>query len=665
MKKAIKILSLSLLGLLGVVSCGDSSSNEASYIDTTSNSPYGKITDFSISQDESMNAGDTLTFKVNPAEDFLIDTVTVNGEPASVVIGAEENTYSWTLVAGENRIAATYKIDPSIDFVDEFKLQVSDEDWAHVVNASGPSGDGYDFRQDGLELVRTQHLKDEGVYQSDEAPFINYVDGDTTHVETLKYGYTVKIRYLGIDTPESSSDLEEWGKTAALYNQEQLSNANYILLQSQGRANNDPANYPSTLDGNGRNLAYVWYSNFDGPFKELTPDSFRCLNLEMVYQGLSQGIGSVEETGENYYFTFDKANKSAEANARHEYSNERDPNYCYALPTNLTLEEIYEDSGSSHGATNSKYKDEQTLYRISGYVSRKIEGAFYFQNFPDYTYGDSLYWDTYGEEGYNEEHLPTKAYGMYVFTYRQTPIDVGDYVSVIGVLTDYGGSYQMSGISYSQLNPNKDRDTLIDASKSVGMSGIKPISLTAEQFKEMEYNNVLVSVSDTLYPYNATTKANGGGYTVVEGGLYEVNKYNTTYPFYNDNNKITLYADIEEGSTKSSYDTYRITIPDEILLAYNGVNAYTFRFFTGGTCYYNSDGADKLNIITNADGDTALVNVDDPFVDEEDPLNQSLKYEAKSLNVTAISTHYLSTTGGTDNYTLNIVSRGDVVISEL
>lgn len=536
--KTIIALTSSAL-VFGLAGCNNSSS-AATYVDVTSNSPYGKITDFSLTNGN-LKAGDVLTFKVNPSEDYLIGAVTNNGVNAVQVIG-EQNTYQVTLQSGINRISATYTVNPTIDFVDKFKLNISDEDYAKLMQPGNPTDENtFDFRTDGIELVRTSYLVDKDWCKEF---FINYVDGDTTHVETLKYGYTIKVRYLGIDTPESSSDLEEWGKSAAKFNESTLSNAKYILLQSQGRAK-DPENsatYPSTVDGNGRNLAYVWYSNVENP----TKDDFRCLNLEMVYEGFSQGIGSLEDQGETYYYTFDKANSSAEANQRGEYSTgfQPDPNYCYADPTVLTLDEIYKTS-SSGGATDSIYKDEKTLYRISGYVTRKIEGAFYFQNYYDYTYGDSDYYTKYGDAGYNEDHLPIYAYGMYVFTYRQTPITIGNYITVIGVLTDYGGSYQMSGISYNEFNPDSERDTIIDKTKSVSASEVKPISLTAAQFKEMEYNNVLIHITESIYPYNAT---NSYG-SLCEGGLYEVNKYNATFPFYNDNNKIICYVDTKANST--------------------------------------------------------------------------------------------------------------------
>lgn len=647
--------------LVSLASCS-SGSNEATYVDITSNSPYGKITDFSL-ENEGLKEGDVLTFKVNPNDDFLIDKVTVNGKNAIPLLG-EPNTYQFTLEAGSNRISAIYKINSTIDFVDRFKLNVSDETFAKLMQKSNPdNANSFDFRTDGIELVRTPYLVSKK--WCDEY-FMNYVDGDTTHVETLKYGYTIKVRYLGIDTPESSSDLEEWGKSAAIFNQSRLENAKYILLQSQGRAMYDESEvsadeyeslFSSTVDGNGRNLAYVWYTNEEEP----TKDDFRCLNLEMVYEGFSQGIGSVEEQGENYYYAFDKANLSAEANKRHQYTDVpmSDPNYCYNKPTDLELSQIYETS-SSPDATDSIYNDEKTLYRISGYVTRKVEGAFYFQNFPDYTYEDSAYWDEYGASGYNEDKLPTKAYGMYVFTYSQTPIKTGDYVTVIGVLTNYGGAYQMSGISYTEFDPDLDRDTTIDYNKSVSTREIKPIELTASQFKQMQYNNVLVHLTEKVYPYNAD---NGHG-TLCEGGLYEVNKYNTTYPFYNDNNKIICYVDTVANSTASPDNAYRMVVSQEILLDYQGEYCYSYQWLTGGENPYYSDpstfsgGAQYLYEPTRNREDLVLKD------ESEWPKGtQVFEYDAKVLDLTCISQHYLSTSEKTSNYTLTIVDKNDVIIN--
>ena len=88
----------------------------------------------------------------------------------------------------------------------------------------------------------------------------------------------------------------------------------------------DEKTWESTTDSNGRNLAYVWYTDEANP----RINDFRCLNLEMVYNGYSYGTGSIADSGLEYYKVFEKARRSAEANKRGMFSGEKDANYWYA-----------------------------------------------------------------------------------------------------------------------------------------------------------------------------------------------------------------------------------------------------------------------------------------------------------------------------------------------
>ncbi len=90
-----------------------------------------------------------------------------------------------------------------------------------------------------------------------------YVDGDTTQFRSGSV--TFSVRYLGIDTPESTALYEPWGKLAANYTRDKLSSAETIVLQAEGER----------MDGNDRYLAWVWYI----PEGE---DTFVLLNLELV-----------------------------------------------------------------------------------------------------------------------------------------------------------------------------------------------------------------------------------------------------------------------------------------------------------------------------------------------------------------------------------------------
>ena len=272
------VLSSAMM-LAMLASCGGQASSSVpaapTYIDATPNNPYGRISDFSA-ESGALKVGEELRFKVTPAEDFLVDKVTVNGKEASA---SEGGWYTWKMEEGQNRIEAKYVVDKTIDFVDRFKLNVPNSVFNNIKNKPKL----YDFRRDGIEFMNMKG-------------FFNCVDGDTTHFETMNYGYTVKVRYLGIDTPESTSEIEEWGKSASNYSKDLYTNrAKWVILQSQGWARGDEEK-AATADGNQRSLAYVWYSEME---ENPTKDSFKCVNLEMVYQGFSQGIGSKEDMGEN------------------------------------------------------------------------------------------------------------------------------------------------------------------------------------------------------------------------------------------------------------------------------------------------------------------------------------------------------------------------------
>lgn len=622
MKKRFTVLLASLLisfSSVSLASCNDNTSSQittkTSYVDTTKDSIYGKIDDFNLENNDSLSAGQVLQFRVTPSDDFSIDAVTVNGE-AATPIENKAGYYSYTLKSGKNKIAATYKIDATKDFVEAFKLNISDELFNQVMqdppSSKADKVNGLDFRRDGIEQVMTSTTDPKNY-------FINYVDGDTTHVNSRNYGYSIKIRYLGIDTPESTSEIEEWGKSASNYNKAQLSTAKHIILESQGTSF-DGQKHESTVDGNQRSLAYVWYTDKANP----TKDDFKCLNLEMVYQGFSSGIGSLSNMGETFYKAFDKANKSAQANKRHLYSNDVDPNYYYGDPADLTLKQLYQTTKTG---VDSPLADNKTLYRIKGYVSRRLDTAFYFQDKTSYEQSGTS--------------LP-EAYGMYVFTYAETPIKEGDEVEVIGVISSYGGSYQMMGISYHNISPNENRDTRIISSGHE----IKPIKVSGANFSSSSFtqsglNNVLVEFEEDLYCYNKTSTHQGVTSDSGEGGLEEINKYNENYPFYNTSNKIIGYA--KYGS--SSGDEIRFVSSEDALFDYNGQVAKSYKFFTGGTLLYNAKGAEYAN--KDSDNEYASETVE-------------TTYKAKQMHVVAISSYYISTSGTTTAYTANLVSKKDV-----
>ena len=109
-------------------------------------------------------------------------------------------------------------------------------------------------------------------------------DGDTTYFyypEDSGLNNSDRVRYLMIDTPEvdhgpGGVDEEAWGNEAKRVNNEKLTNAKGIILQS----NKDFTLYETF----GRILGYVWYTNEDP--NDIS--SYRLLNFEMVLDGLAE-----------------------------------------------------------------------------------------------------------------------------------------------------------------------------------------------------------------------------------------------------------------------------------------------------------------------------------------------------------------------------------------
>lgn len=688
--------SFLLLGILAIASLVGCTSGEGgtpvvtSYQDITKDSIYGKLSNFDI-EPSAVKPGDTLTFTVTPSKYFKIDEITNNGEKCKKVSGDDPlkpQVWSTTIVEGANRLKGSYLVDETVDFVDEFKLEISDAVFNEVMSKTkqktGNKKD-LDFRRCGIEQAGAPlKFKDGTTEKVASDAFVNYVDGDTTHVETLNLGYTVKIRYLSIDTPESTSEIEEWGLSASNYSKYIYSGdeeykktltsttdfkgvqygATSLILMGQDVAihgseltlddlkldSEEEGTYPATTDGNQRSLAYVWYATVPNP----TKNDFRCLNLEMVYQGFSFGVGSRSDTSDYIYRMFDAAHLSAQANRRHIFSGLEDPNYFdyEKKPVqNLTLEALYKSAKADNDIgyyPTSPYCNKKTLYRIEGYVSRKLATAFYIQNKPSYT---------------AEEVATGKCYGLYVFTYSETPIVAGDKVSVIGALSSYSGTFQMQGISYHDLSYDENRDTKILES---GID-IVPIKLTGAEFNSKKLPQVLVEITDNVWFYDFTSTYQGETESIGEGGSEEINKYNDAYPFYNTSNAPIIYgsfgntdnaASVNETSKNIRYDSkiIRFTVDQDILVTCGIETCYSYRFFCGGSYFYNPKGAEYAN-----------EEEDNPYKDLTVTRTFNRKaalYDSEGTGIIVMSVGYEST-GGNKKMSAKICSGLDVELTVL
>lgn len=250
-----------------------------------------------------------------------------------------------------------------------------------------------------------------------------FVDGDTTHFNisnSFFEGSLLKARYLAVNTPESTGKVEPWGKTAAKFTKEKLSNAVSIVIES------DTAEWNADSTGD-RFLVWVWYkTSEDAPYRNL--------NIEILQEGLA--IPSNSE--QNRYGTICG---DAIAQARREklnvHSGGKDPNFYYGTAQELTLKEL---------RSNIESYDGQKV-AFEGVIYRDYSDSVYIEEYDEETgiyYGISVYYG-YGANGDLLDIL-----------------NVGNRVRVVGTVSMYeaAGTYQVSGIQYRAMKPNDPSNTI-------------------------------------------------------------------------------------------------------------------------------------------------------------------------------------------------------------
>ena len=289
-------------------------------------------------------------------------------------------------------------------------------------DTSTPSGEVGEF----VDLAANLKFDPNSGRVHTEATVKTYVDGDTTHFNvpsSVIDSGLLKARYLAINTPESTGQIEPWGKKASNYTKETLMNATSIILESDS----DRWNPDSTGD---RYLVWVWYKTADMA-------DYRCLNLDILQNGLAVA-SKISDT--SYADICNQILYQASSHKLHVHSKEKDPDFFYGAAIPVTLKEL---------KTNIEaYKDKSVGFE--GVVVRNSGNTAYVEEYDEET---GLY---FGIQVY---------YGFSLDYFGQEILTVGNRILVVGSVQYYetGGTYQISDIKYNAMRPDDE-------------SNIKPIS---------------------------------------------------------------------------------------------------------------------------------------------------------------------------------------------
>lgn len=245
----------------------------------------------------------------------------------------------------------------------------------------------------------------------------SFVDGDTVHFlvpESIMPSGVLKARFIGIDTPESTGKIEEYGKAASEFTREKLSRAHSIMIES------DDGNWDFDSTG-GRYLVWVWY-------KAEKAGEYRNLNIELLQNGLARAYSSANN---RYGSACTAAINQAKANKLNLYSDEKDPDFYYGDAVELTLKEL--------------------RCSIESYNGKKVA----FEGVITINSGNGVFIEDYDAE--TDRYYGINAYYGYGLSGAGLDIlSVGNRARIVGTVQYYeaGGCYQVSGLSYRQMKPD-------------------------------------------------------------------------------------------------------------------------------------------------------------------------------------------------------------------
>ena len=268
---------------------------------------------------------------------------------------------------------------------------------------------------DPVDYVSQLKLDQNSTTAKTEATVKIYIDGDTTHFnvpETVVQGGVLKARYLAINTPESTGKVEPYGKVASDFTKSKLKDATSIILESD----NTTWNADST---GSRYLVWIWY-------KTANSSDYRNLNLEILQNGLCIGNSTLNNI---YGETCMAALNQAKAMKLNLYSGKEDPTFYYGEAIPMTLKEL--------------------RLNLTDYLQKTVAVEGVITRF----YNDGVYFEEYDEES-------DMYFGMYAY-YSKTAnarildlMDIGNRVRLVGTVTEFQGSYQISGLIYDKYKPD-------------------------------------------------------------------------------------------------------------------------------------------------------------------------------------------------------------------
>ena len=371
------------------------------------------------------------------------------------------------------------------------------------------------------------------------------IDGDTSHFKQKDYPREelIKSRYYGIDTPESTGQVEPYGKKASKFTGSKLEAAKTIVVTSTEL---DEYKAPETDSTGSRYLSMIWISDKENcPYNELV-----LLNLWIVQEGYSL-VKNLDKFP-TFSSTFMAANQQARDFKLNLFSGKDDDEFNYGDYEDTSLLDIKKELIKTlHDSTHVNKYDNKKV-RVQGTVGGYANNLLFLQAaYEDEDTGEITY------AGLNVfcgmSSIPAKYYQL------------NTYIELCGLAQNSDNfGFQITSVHGFPKITSKDPDD----TKIIYTADVIPDELKIKSFKENAAN--LGSANDFASDYYLFSPVE------VKENIYVSDGYDSN----STPAKVTLYTTV--NGTRAPFTVYIAFLyhpdPNDDITVYN-----TYEDFKGHT----------------------------------------------------------------------------------
>lgn len=488
--------------------------------------------------------------------------------------------------------------NPEVDavetpYTDALKLPYSDAE-LETMNFAYGENTGFDTG-DGVGFVDLRQVTDGDTANFMQAGF----EDPTTHIPI-----SIKTRFLGINTPESTAKMEPWGKKASRFTKTKLeeaqANADEVTASSGKKVYNivlitDKDVHGEKDSSGNRWLAFVWY-------RKTVNDDWRNLNLELVEQAYSRNQLFKDSTICDYRASFEAADAHNKKCGYRVYG-EVDPGFDYqnnVYETSLwNIVHNYDELGADDAEGTSGYRL---------HVAAQVVGI----------QGDNMYLRDIVRDYENGQTDEDALQGLYCYAGFNTSLcsilqtvspeteGVGVVVYFFARATKYSGNIQLTDLqtktsgklAFKVLTPaNIEKETMLkweDLILDANPEAVAPSSITSKtDLANLQYHFISTTVelravspssddgaqgaynpnyaSETKYWFRETDSGSSKAYTYYA-------KVEGTNVYFNLRCDATLFPTVTPSFFDSNYGTENFNMNDAVGKKYH-VTGYVVAYF--------------------------------------------------------------------------------------